>query len=221
MMQQSHYQYQPSRSKGIGMAIAVHGVIIAAVLAMPGIKIPDRPFNVVTAYPVEAEKPKPQPLTKPVEPEIDIPRKTENRTSLPLPPTPIDRVDSSKNEYSNLGSGSIVGGTGMDFPIEQFKPIIEPVLVEPKLNRRYARQFQPPYPSGRLRLGEEGAVSVRVLVGSDGRAKDIQLIDTPHQDFWNATRRHALRKWRFSPATKDGVPYESWITLKVQFEING
>ena len=61
---------------------------------------------------------------------------------------------------------------------------------------------------------------VTVLVGTDGRVKDIQLIESPHEDFWSATRKQALRKWRFTPATKDGKPVESWMTLKVLFQIN-
>ena len=61
---------------------------------------------------------------------------------------------------------------------------------------------------------------MRVLVGSDGRVKQIELIDSPHADFWNATRKQALKYWRLTPATQDGKPVESWMTLKVRFEIN-
>ena len=50
--------------------------------------------------------------------------------------------------------------------------------------------------------------------------KNIALIESPHGDFCNATRKQALSIWRFTPATKDGNPYESWMTLKVGFEIN-
>ena len=59
-----------------------------------------------------------------------------------------------------------------------------------------------------------------MLVGTDGRVKDIQLIESPHEDFWTATRKQALTRWRFTAATKDGKPIESWMTLKVRFEIN-
>ena len=89
-----------------------------------------------------------------------------------------------------------------------------------RLDSRYADRFQPAYPVGQLRLEREAEVSVRVLVGSDGRVKQIELIDSPHEDFWNATRKQALKSWRFTPATRDGKPFESWMTLKVRFEIN-
>ena len=59
-----------------------------------------------------------------------------------------------------------------------------------------------------------------MLVGTDGRVKDIQLVESPHEDFWSATRKQALNKWRFTPATKDGKPVESWMALKVVFQIN-
>jgi protein TonB len=121
------------------------------------------------------------------------------------------------------GGGFLSGGSGTgieELPFEAIKITPDPIIIEAKLNTRYSRQFQPGYPSGQLRLGEEGVVSVRVLVGANGRAKRLELISTPHRDFWNSTRRHALKKWRFKPATKGGKPYESWITLKVRFTIN-
>ena len=117
-----------------------------------------------------------------------------------------------------LGSDS--EGTGIEIPFEAIKITPEPVIVGARLNTRYAEQFQPAYPTGQLRLEREGEVSVRVLVGTNGRVKQIELIDSPHVDFWTATRKQALSKWRFTPATKDGTPIESWMTLKVRFEIN-
>ena len=106
---------------------------------------------------------------------------------------------SGENDNVIFGGGA---GSGIEIEIEPL-PAVEitpdPVIVEARLNNRYARQFQPAYPSGQLRREEEGVVSVRVLVGTDGRAKQVELIDSPHPDFWEATRRHALKKWRFTP----------------------
>jgi len=219
----STYEYQPPRSKGIGMALAVHGAIIAAVMMMPGIEIPDRITRVVIGENIPAP-PEEKPIVEPIEPIVEPPVKVEQQAPLPpVPPAP-ETIDRSPTEFASAGISGLTGGSAINIqvpPVEPIKPIAEPVIVRAGLDQRYARKFQPPYPPGQLRMEQEGLVSVRVLVGVDGRVKDIQLVDSPHGNFWRATRRHAIRNWRFTPATRDGVPFESWMDVKVRFEING
>ena len=148
-------------------------------------------------------------------PGIELPEKPFTIiVELPIPPIiePIEFADSS----SGGGGTSAIPIT----PLKAIEPIIEPVIIGAKLNQRFSRQFQPSYPAAMVRMEQEGIVAVRVLVGTDGRAKKIELISTPHDDLWRTTQRHALKKWRFKPATKDGRPYEAWIDLKVRFELN-
>ena len=219
----STYEYQPSRSKGIGMALAVHGAVFAALAMMPGIEIPVPDDDGFIGIFIPAP-PEPKPVPEPVERLVEPPVKPVQQTPLPpLPPAP-ETIDRTPTELVTADSGGFINGSGIDFPvspIEPIRPVIEPVIVGAGFDTRFARKFQPPYPPGQLRLEQEGVVSVRVLVGVDGRVKDIQLVDSPHGNFWRATRRHAIRNWRFTPATRDGVPFESWMEVKVRFEING
>ena len=62
---------------------------------------------------------------------------------------------------------------------------------------------------------------VRVLIGADGRVKEIVRLSATSDAFWEATRRRALARWRFRPATEDGRPVESSMTLTVNFELTG
>ncbi len=94
-----------------------------------------------------------------------------------------------------------------------------PIEIGAKVNPRYAKDLQPAYPLGMLRMNIEGAVTVRVQIGTDGRVKDVQPIRTSEEDFLKATREQALRKWRFTPATRDGVPVESWREMTVRFQM--
>ena len=216
----SVYENKTPRSKGMIMAGAVHAGIIAAVIAMPGVEIPAKFDGTIIAFPVPAQKP-PEPVIEDKKPEVEIARPTKQ--SLPNRPT-IDRIDDPVvpiNNYGDVAINTGTGATGGGIPFEAIKIEPDPVIVGARLNTRYADEFQPAYPVGMLRRELEGEVSVRVLVGTNGRVKDIQLIDSPHVDFWTATRKQALKKWRFIAATKDGKPIESWMTLKVRFEING
>lgn len=101
-------------------------------------------------------------------------------------------------------------------------PIIEPpvaplLLVEPVVDPRYARDFQPLYPGDERRLGHEGLVIVNVLIGTDGRVKAIDKISAASDAFFETTRRQALSKWRFRAATRGGEPIERWRRMRVNF----
>jgi len=215
----SVYENKTPRAKGVILAGAVHAAIIAGVIAMPGIEAPDKFPGTIMAIPVLAQKP-PEPVIDEAKPEVKLAvqtrQKAPDKTIVDLPPAPAEPLE--RYYKHGVGRGSV--GTGYEIPLEAIKITPDPVIVGAHLNTRYAEQFQPAYPPGQLRLEREAEVSVRVLVGSDGRVKQIELIDSPHVDFWSATRKQALKKWRFTPATKDGKPFESWMTLKVRFEIN-
>lgn len=219
----STYERRTPKPKGVALAIGVHAVIIGAVLAMPGIEIIPKDKKIIDAFLIPNSI-EPREVIEDQKPEIEIPLETKITAPIPeiddLPKAPATEI----SEFSGAEDISLGGsGEGVEFPIQPLEPITpipEPVIVQAKLNPRYARQFQPRYPSGLLRMDIEGNVSVRVLVGTNGRVKDIQLLSSPQPEFWESTRKHALRKWRFQPATKDGKPIEGWINLKVRFEIN-
>jgi len=212
----SVYENKTPRSKGLIMTGAVHAAIIAAVIAMPAIVVPDRFEGTILAIP-ERLQPPPEPVIEKEKPDVKTPSPMQQTAPKPqvidLPPIP-------KQQYAATSPVSASEGEGMAIPMETITIAPEPVIVGARLSTRYADRFQPAYPPGQLRLEREGEVSVRVLVGTDGRVKRIELIEAPHEDFWKATRKQALSKWRFTPETRDGTPYESWITLKVRFEIN-
>tara|TARA_R110000824_G_scaffold195974_3_gene378931 strand:+ start:1334 stop:1996 length:663 start_codon:yes stop_codon:yes gene_type:complete len=216
----SVYENKTPRSKGVAMAVAVHALIIAGAMAMPEIEVPEKFKGTIIAFPVKVQEP-PEPVIEQKKPEVEIARPTKQVRSDPVT---LDRLEYPLVPTSNYGEIDIKtgsGGMGEEIRFDPIKIAPDSVIVGARLNPRYAEHFQPSYPVGQLRREREGEVSVRVLVGTDGRVKDIQLIESPHEDFWTATRKQALGKWRFTAATKDGKPIESWMTLKVRFEING
>ena len=108
-------------------------------------------------------------------------------------------------------------GGGIDTIIDP--PARPPVMVDAVADPRYARDFQPDYPAGERRMGNEGKVVIRVLIGPDGRVKQVERVSAASEAFWQATERQALSRWRFRPATRDGVAIESWRTMTVRFEM--
>lgn len=167
-----------------------------------------------TDFTVEQPKPEPRPDPKPQADPI--------QTEFTAPPTPLPPVSDGAPDVAPLppyvppaGSGS--GPAVADPPLP---PKPAPFVVA-QVDPRFAGSFQPDYPASEQRREIEGIVRVRVLIGTDGRVKAVELVSTDSQGFFEATKRRALAKWRFKPATRGGVAEESWKEMTVRFQIRG
>lgn len=98
-------------------------------------------------------------------------------------------------------------------------PPRNPVLTAVSIDPRYMRDFQPDYPPAMQRAQEEGKVTVRVSIGTDGRVTSVEKLFATTDAFWEAARKQALAKWRFRAATRDGVPVESEKVMTVHFTL--
>lgn len=201
-------------------AILVNGAIILAVALSPVVVEYLPTPNIIEGRNIE-DRPPPPP-DKPVEQQ-----QAKEADPIFAPDTLVDTKvpqDTGVTTTSTeTDTGSILDGMGggddMASGIKDIAPptpIFKMALRDPK----FARDFQPEYPVGKLRLEIEGSATVRVLIGTDGRVRQVQVIRATDPDFAKATERQALRAWRFKPATRDGVPVEDWQTLTVRFDIN-
>ena len=90
--------------------------------------------------------------------------------------------------------------------------------MEARLDPR--SELLPPYPAEEERAEREGMVTIKVFIGTDGRVKRAEKVSAASDAFWRETHRHALRNWRFKPATLDGKPVESVKTMTVRFVLD-
>ncbi|MEY2926650.1 MAG: hypothetical protein RL367_1127, partial [Pseudomonadota bacterium] len=104
-------------------------------------------------------------------------------------------------------------------PMPPLPPAPSPILTSARVDARYASTLQPEYPAAMVRQEIEGVAKVKVLIGVDGRVKDIVNLGSDNQAFFDATSKQALSKWRFKPATRDGVAVESWSVQTVKFQM--
>lgn len=202
---------------GIGGAIAVHAVVVGAFLLMPK-EVIDwvRPTKPITGYPVplppppEPAPPEPTKQTVQTNPLPHKPVTVDPFVPLPIPTGPTVEAGPS-SPFDGSGTGTVI-----DPPLP---PPHVPVFVESTIAPNALGSFQPDYPGAMIRQGLDGSVTVRVIISPEGRVTDIVKISATDEAFWLATQRHALRKWRFRPATRDGVAVESSKTLTVRFTL--
>jgi protein TonB len=208
-----------SRPVSFGAALLFSSAIMAALIfSGPQIfqSLKDKDLTIIDIK----DRPPPDP-TDPVKPKPHTDQVIDERVITPITDTPI-QPDTPHIDTNNvivgpppvpLGDG---GGTALDPPTPP-----PPPFRAAESDPRFMKDFQPAYPSIEQRAANEGTVAVRVLIGTDGRVKDVQKISATSDAFFEATRRQALSRWRFRPATRGGVPEESWKTMRVRFQMTG
>ncbi len=206
-------------------AVAINGGVLALLLlATTTPRILTEPWKPFEAIDVPIDPP-PPPI--PPEPAPPAERTVIDPAPLPLPyippaplPVPGPRIDAIDTLPPSpplpMGMGNVPLGTGGagTAPVATPAP---PVLVAASVDPRYRADFQPDYPAFERNQARDGTVVVRVLVGRDGRVAAIERVSATSDAFFDATKRRALSKWRFRPATRDGVAVESWREMTVRF----
>ncbi len=214
------YANEQKRASPAGMAAAIffNGSIILAVALSPLVVEPRLPGPITMGRPI--------PLDPPPEPKQD-----DQKEARELPPIfdikPVTKVLDDDLEITTSSdeqiTGPIMDGGGDDDMTEIVRDIVKPptpIFKAAERDARFARNYQPDYPVGMLRQEIEGSVTVRVLIGTDGRVRQVSILHATDPDFAKATERQALKAWRFKAATRDGKPVEDWQTLTVRFDIS-
>lgn len=78
----------------------------------------------------------------------------------------------------------------------------------------------PVYPRASFRLGEEGLVLVRVLIGPDGRAQDAKIAKSSGFPRLDQAAEATVRAWRYVPGKRGGVPEAMWVNVPIKWEIS-
>lgn len=206
---------QGSRTFSMGASLLITGSILAA-LVFVAPKVVRAPVDpALEIYEVrDKPPPPPDPDQKPQSEQVreSPPYVPPALIAIPieLPPIETTPIEPLKPPPPVLGVDKGIAETP---PVVVPPPPLLPALRDP----RFARDFQPPYPNDMIRQEREGKVVVRVRIGTDGRVKAVERVRSESDSFFEATKRHALAKWRFKPATRGGTPEESWQQLTVNF----
>jgi protein TonB len=104
-------------------------------------------------------------------------------------------------------------------PEETETPEVEPAATEPVVvPPQVLQRVEPKYSAKAVKSVDNPVVALRVLVDQQGKIARV-LVDEgiPGSELEGAAVSAVLR-WRFRPATENGVPVKAWTTVRFVFE---
>jgi protein TonB len=205
-----------------------HGLVqrtmetVVPVALVSELLVPPSPPTVTPPAPVPPAPPpppKPQPVRhaapKPAPPRPPAPRPVAVPDTQPAPQAP---TGTTEPQPAPPPVAAPVAAAPAPAPAPAAPPA--PAKVElPTKDADYLHNPPPAYPPLSYRLGEEGLVMLHVLIGTDGRAQDAQVLKSsgyPRLD--NAALKAALG-WRYVPGKRGGVAEAMWVNVPVQWEL--
>lgn len=217
------YERRRISPTGITIVLLIHGAAITALamskMDMPGMKVFE-PLKIKNVPIPPDPAPIPDPPKQDIKPkqQIDMPTpivppvQRPNAPDVVIIPGPVVPIFDTRPP-----GGDIAPPADPPKPVPQ-PPKADPVRSEATMLR--SSELQPPYPASEMRAEVEGSVSIRVTIGPNGRVVRAEKVSATSNAFYQATERHALRAWRFKPATVDGKPVESTKVITVRFQLN-
>ncbi len=85
----------------------------------------------------------------------------------------------------------------------------------------YLRNPPPRYPLIARRNGEQGTVTLRVLVTREGLPASVNVEKTSGSGHLDSAALDAVRTWRFVPARQGAQPIEAWVLVPIVFRLEG
>lgn len=82
---------------------------------------------------------------------------------------------------------------------------------------RYKENAPPAYPRIARRRGYEGIVLLSVKVLGNGEVDEVTIKKSSGRSILDRAALKAVRKWKFEPASRWGVPFTMWVDVPVHF----
>ena len=95
-----------------------------------------------------------------------------------------------------------------------------PARIElPSSDAAYLNNPKPSYPALSRRLGEQGKVVVRVLIGVDGTAQQAEIAKSGSSGYERLDQAAlaTVRSWRYVPGKRNGVAEAMWFNVPINF----
>ena len=165
------------------------------------------------------EPPKPRVIPPPVLPKVVAPAVVRKAETLPPPPMPLAIADPTPAPNAPVG---VVAAPKALAPITapvaaSPAPVAAPKVELPSSDADYLQNPKPAYPAMSKRLGEQGKVVVRVLIGVDGVVQKAEIRQSSGFERLDQAALMTAQRWRYVPGKRGGVAEAMWFNVPINF----
>lgn len=202
--------------KALVLILGGHVAVLALVMSAK-MDLPQRLIPTPTAVELIRDKTPPPPTVA----KSQQPRQQRSQLSEAQPEVTVPTQISSVESTPKLPRiGDLLGPTIPQPP--KIKPQPLPAAQAPTIARLLTppSELKPPYPESKLLTGEEAALTLRLTISEQGRVIAVDPVGRADGVFLDAARRYLMAHWRYKPATRDGQPVASSLTITLRFELD-
>ncbi len=164
--------------------------------------------------PPAPEAPKPQTPAPPRKPEPPLPKPQLQ------PPTPQPVTTAEPSPVVAQAVPAVAAPAAIEASTVAAAPAAPPAPARielPSSDAAYLNNPKPAYPPLSRRLGEQGKVVVRVLIGVDGTAQQAEIRSSSGYDRLDQAALATVRSWRYVPGRRNGVAEAMWFNVPINF----
>jgi len=144
------------------------------------------------------------------------PNFSQGLTKMPPPSPPVEESDANATLPVAVQVAKLSPVAGAAQASDMAAKAAE---IGPSLMPRLLANPKPLYPKRARKRGVEGQVLLRVQIGTDGKSKAVETLRTSGHHLLDAAAVKAVRKWRFSPALRNGAPVVATLDIPITFRI--
>ncbi len=171
--------------------------------------------------------PKPPEPVKPPEPPKPTPPPKTPQPVLTPPPTPQPPAPATPEPPAVLAAPTAsvtapvvpAAAPAPPPPAPPPAPAAPAKLEMPSSKADYLHNPPPDYPRMSKRLGEQGKVVLKVLIGTDGAPQKVELVTSSGFERLDKSALDAAMRWRYVPGKRGGVAEAMWYQVPIQFTL--
>lgn len=213
----------PPKRKLIGLVgvVVLHALLFWAIQAGLTRTVIQKMPTVVQALLLEEKRPE-TPPSPPLPPTPPSPPAPTPPKTTPLPPAFVAPADTPAPTAAPNAIAAVTATPSAAAPATATvtaptAPPRPPVRTVASVNM--AQCEKPDYPSASRRMEEEGTVSLRFLVGADGKVIQSEVEKSSGYKRLDEAARAGLSKCQFKPAMVDGKPEQAWASIKFTWRL--
>ena len=167
--------------------------------------------------PPQIKPPPPPPPALPARPSLAP-------TPLALAPEPVPQPTQAPAAPPTLAAtapeNAPVSATAPVAPAPSVVAPAAPTKVDlPTTVADYQAKSPPVYPAMSRRMGEQGRVVMRVLIGADGVPQQAEVLQSSGHGRLDRAAADAVMRWRYVPGKRGGVPETMWFQVPIEFKL--